>query len=342
MSITNIIAAMLVFGGLVFFHELGHFIVAKKNKVRVYEFAVGMGPSLYKKMYHDTKYSLNLIPMGGYVRMSPLEDEEETCPEEDFLNKKPLQKIAVALAGPAMNILLALLLFILWAGILGTPVNRINEVMDGYPAQAAGLKSGDTIVEVNSVEVGSWQEVITQISKSETGTPIEFKVISKGEEQEKILLIEPIEKDGRVLIGITPAVTRNFSKAVSNGFELTWRVSGEMLLFVKKLFSGRAGTQELSGPIGIVRIVSDSAKEGAAELLFVAGVISLNLAIINLLPIPALDGSRIIFSLVELLRRGKRIPVEWENRINMAGFVFLMGLMIFLTYKDAMRLMIRS
>lgn len=115
-----------------------------------------------------------------------------------------------------------------------------------------------------------------------------------------------------------------------------------MLLFVKKLFSGRAGTQELSGPIGIVRIVSDSAKEGAAELLFVAGVISLNLAIINLLPIPALDGSRIIFSLVELLRRGKRIPVEWENRINMAGFVFLMGLMIFLTYKDAMRLMIRS
>lgn len=342
MSITSIIAAVLVFGGLVFFHELGHFIIAKKNGVRVYEFAVGMGPSLYKKVYHETKYSLNLIPMGGYVRMSPLEDEEETCPEEDFLNKNPWQKIAVAIAGPMMNIFLAFLLFILWAGILGTPVNRINEVMDGYPAQIAGLRSGDTIVEVNSVKVGSWKEIVTQISRSEPATPIEFKVISKGEEQEKTLIVEPIEKDGRVLIGITPAVTRSLNKAVSNGFEVTWKVSREMLLFVRKIFLGRADTQELSGPIGIVRIVSDSAKEGAAELLFVAGVISLNLAIINLLPIPALDGSRIIFSLVELIRRGKKLPVEWENRINMAGFVFLMGLMIFLTYKDAMRLMIHS
>lgn len=341
MNIINIVTSLLVFGMLVFVHELGHFIVAKKNGVRVYEFAIGMGPALYKKEYEKTMYSVNLIPIGGYVRMSPLEDRgEELCsPEEDFLNKHPLQKIAVAVAGPAMNILFAVLLFSIVAGVsFGTMTNQVGELVEGYPAEKAGVQQGDTIVSVGDVEVSSWDEIIAELSKDKYAQGVTLGVVSKGEEVKKELHIVPLEEQGRYVVGFRPHVVRDAAHAIPNGLKMTWRISKEMLSFVQKLFTGKTNPDELSGPVGIIQVVSASAERGIVDVLFIAGVISLNLAILNLLPIPALDGSRIVFSLVELLRRGKKIPLEWENRINFAGFALLMGLMILLTYKDVLRM----
>lgn len=341
MNIINVLISLLVFGMLVFVHELGHFVIAKKNGVKVYEFAIGMGPALYKREYGKTLYSLNLIPIGGYVRMSPFEDKgEELCdPQEDFLNKSPLQKIAVAVAGPVMNILFAIILFTIVSGFsFGTMTNRVGELVEGYPAQKAGLKEGDTIVSVGSVEVSSWEEITSELSKEQYAQGVTLGVVSKGEEVKKELHVVPVEEQGRYVVGFRPYVVRDVANALPNGLKMTWRISTEMLSFVQKLFTGRTATDDLSGPVGIIQVVSASAERGVIDVLFIAGVISLNLAILNLLPIPALDGSRILFSIVELLRRGKKIPQEWENRINFAGFALLMGLMLLLTYKDVLRI----
>ncbi len=343
MDIPHILIALLIFGFLVFIHELGHFIVAKRNGVRVYEFAVGMGPSIFKKEHKDTLYTINIIPLGGYVRMSPFQDKGEVpcAPQDDFNNKTSMQKIAVAVAGPLMNVVFALFAFILFAGMIGVPTNKIAEVLPEYPGVVAGLHEGDEIISVNSVPTQSWEDVVNNILKIKKAEEVHLEVISEGEVSSHEIKIVPIEKDGRYMIGISPVRHHYVGRAVQEGFVMTWNIGKEMLTFVKQMFTGKANTDDLSGPVGIIQVVSDSARSGLEDVLYIAGIISLNLAILNLLPIPALDGSRILVCLIEILRRGKRIPLEWENRINLVGFAFLLGLMAFLTYKDIARIIVK-
>ena len=339
MEIFHTIIALLIFGFLVFIHELGHFIVAKKNHVRVYEFAIGMGPSLFKKTYHDTVYSINCIPMCGFVRMSPFEgDGEVPClPEEDFNNKKPKQKIAVALAGPVMNIIFAILSFCLFVGIVGYEENIVNQVLPNYPAYQAGISEGDSIVAVNGVTTNRWEDVTKEISKVEKDTIIVIDIVTDKQEKKTVDIV-PVLKDGRYMIGITPKIEHRFLPSVKRGFSMTLLIGTDMLLFLKQLITGRANTNDLSGPIGIIQAVSHTAKVGSEYLLYITGIISLNLGILNLLPIPALDGSRILISIIELLRKGKKLSLKWENRINIVGFAFLLGLMALVTYKDIVRI----
>ena len=343
MGIFHTIIALLIFGFLVFIHELGHFIVAKKNDVRVYEFAIGMGPSLFKKTYHDTIYSVKCIPMGGFVRMSPFEDDgEEACPpEEDFNNKRPIQKIAVALAGPVMNIIFAVIAFCLFIGIVGYEKNMVDQVLPNYPAYQSGISEGDTIVSVNGVATKEWEDIMKELSKVEKDSVVVIDILTE-EQEEKTVEMVPIFKEGRYMIGITPKIEHRLIPSVKRGFAMTLSIGTEMLVFLKQLFTGRADANDLAGPIGIIQVVSHTAKVGSEYLLYITGIISLNLGILNLLPIPALDGSRILISVIEILRRGKKLSLKWENRINLAGFAFLLGLMILVTYKDIVRIFFKG
>ncbi len=240
-----------------------------------------------------------------------------------------------------MNVVFALFAFILFAGMIGVPTNKIAEVLPEYPGVVAGLHEGDEIISVNSVPTQSWEDVVNNILKIKKAEEVHLEVISEGEVSSHEIKIVPIEKDGRYMIGISPVRHHYVGRAVQEGFVMTWNIGKEMLTFVKQMFTGKANTDDLSGPVGIIQVVSDSARSGLEDVLYIAGIISLNLAILNLLPIPALDGSRILVCLIEILRRGKRIPLEWENRINLVGFAFLLGLMAFLTYKDIARIIVK-
>lgn len=330
MGITTIIWAIIVFCILIFVHELGHFSVAKAVGIKVHEFALGMGPQIFSFKKGETQYSLRAFPIGGYVKMEG--EDEESNDERGFNNKPGWAKAFVIISGSAMNYFLAVIILIAILFSTGFQSTTIQETVQGAPAMQAGILAGDTIIAVNGEETGTWNEIVTAISNTD-GQNIAFKVDRNGTILSITSAVTKEEGTGRTIVGIIPTREKDALNSIKYGFFSTFDISYQMVAYLGKLVTGQGSVNDLVGPVGIVSVVGDYAKMGFIYLAQLTALISLNLAIINMLPLPALDGGRLLFMVIEAVTR-KKISDEIQGKIHFVGFMLLIFLMIVVTFKD--------
>jgi regulator of sigma E protease len=341
----TLLISLIVFGIIIFVHEFGHFGVAKLTGVRVEEFSLGMGPPLFKHKKGETLYSLRVLPLGGFCKMTGEMDEEEepSLDPQNFNNKPWGARSAIIAAGSAMNFLLGALIFVLMFSIVGLPTdytNQIGEVIPEGVAAKAGLLTGDEIIKINGQTINSWQEITTIIH---SGNGQALNLLVKRDEQ--LLRVEVVPEfdveNGVYLIGIMPQEPilerMPLLAGISQGFGQTYEITREMIRQLFLLITGQVSTDGVAGPVGIIKIIGESARLGWINVAYLTAIISINLGLINLLPIPALDGGRLFFLIIEALRGGKKIEPEKENFVHFLGFALLMLLMVFITYQDIIR-----
>ncbi len=352
----TIISFIVVISILVFFHELGHFLVARACDVYVKDFSIGMGPVLFQFKGKETTYSLRALPIGGAVQMlgedgvdKELEDEQakseqvhlESDNPRSFINKPAWQRLLIIAAGPIMNFVLAIVLFFMIFLSQGFPTeqNIVGEVINQTPAYSAGLMADDKIVVINQNEINSWQDIIAAIKKAD-GQPLELEIERETTDQRQVINLQPMldKETGRYIIGIRPKMAMSFGKSFYYAVIKTWQSSRTVLEFIPKLIVGEVSRDNLAGPIGIAKISGEAARQGPLIFMALMAIISVNLGIMNLLPIPALDGGRILLILLEIIFR-KKIPAFIEEKIHLIGFALLMLLMVYVVYNDIVKLL---
>lgn len=327
-----IIYAILIFCLLIFVHELGHFISAKAVGIKVNEFALGMGPQIFHFRKGDTEYSLRALPIGGYCKMEG--EDEDSSDASAFNNKSFPAKALVVVAGSVMNLLLAILILSAAYFSYGMPTSTIGELTPGLPAVQAGLQPGDIIIQIEDNKVKEWTDITDTIANSSEKT---LTVIADRNGEQLTFKIDVTKaEDGRRIIGISPMLTKNPIKALTYGTGSTFDMGGKMIEIIGQLIIGEVSTKNLTGPVGIVYMVGDSAKLGIIYLAQLTALISLNLAIVNMLPFPALDGGRLLFLIIRLFT-GRTISDETEGKIHFIGLMLLFGLMIYITVQDVGR-----
>lgn len=333
----TIIVALILFSIIIFIHELGHFLFAKLSGVKVHEFAIGMGPKIFS-IKRDTEYSLRLLPLGGFVSMEG-EDESSNDPDS-FGNKSLPARLSTILAGPIFNLILAVIVLIPVFMSLGVPSKEaiVGELTKSGPAQTVGIETGDKILKINGKKVGSWEQTVNTVHGSE-GKDLNIELERDGVTKE--VKVTPEKKQGTYLIGMSPKMEKNIFRSITYSFETTVNMTKQMFTFLGQLVTGTVPggvANSVAGPVGVIGMVSDAAKTGIVNLLYLASIISLNLGILNLLPIPALDGWRVLMLIIEGIRGGKKFDPNKEGFVNLVGFGALMLFMIFITYKDILRL----
>ena len=332
----TIVYAILIFCFLIFVHEFGHFIVAKACGVKVNEFAIGMGPAIFKKQKGETLYAVRVFPIGGYCAM---EGEDEDSDEPGAFNNQPAwQRACVLAAGSFMNLLTCVVLLIIIAFCVGQTTTTIDEVAPDSPAMKAGIVSGDEIVAVDGQEIDKWDDLIQAVGYSKNETA-EITVLRDGKEETLTAELEYDKDAGRNMIGITPVMAKNPVRAISDGVKNTGKMTVMMYDTLRQLLTGDVSVSELSGPVGIVYATNQAAKSGVLYVIYLAALLSLNLAIINMLPFPALDGGRLLFLVIRLFT-GKRVSDETEGKIHFIGICLLFALMIYVTFNDVLRFII--
>ncbi len=342
-TLLTILAAVIIFGIIIFVHELGHFLTARMFGVTVNEFAIGMGPTIFKKQGKNTLYSVRAVPMGGFCAMEG-EDEESDNPGA-FNNKRPWQRIIVLAAGAGMNILLGFIVVTLIVvssaaasgGITSTTIASVEAESDA----ARFLQPGDKIVGINGTAVHIKRDISFELGTYQGSGECELKYKRDGKVYTDIFTPMQAElEDGSpyYLVGFTVETNPvNLLTVLHEGFfQTVWMVK---LVFVSlgMLLTGGASVSDLSGPVGVVSAMSTVAKTGLMDFLFFAGFLAVNIGVMNLLPLPALDGGRIIFVLWEIIFR-KPIPRDKEGYVHFIGFILLIGLMIFATWNDIVRI----
>ncbi len=326
-----ILIAILVLGLLILVHELGHFCVGRWCGIKVLEFSIGFGPKLLHWGKGETEYSLRLIPLGGFCRFLG-EDEDGEREAGSMLAATVWQRMATLLAGPVCNLLLAVVLASAFMWINGTYVPQVVQIESYSKAADAGLQAGDIIREVNGRDILSYMEI--QQALAEGGDPVELTV-SRGEER-LTLSIPRVELDGNQILGITyQGVPERFSFVNATRFGCRWlgMVTRSIFGALGDLFTGQAEQGSVVGPVGTISIIAQQVQTGWLNMLLLIAMLSLNLGILNLLPVPALDGGRLIFLQYELVR-GKPFPPEKEGVVHLIGMVILFSLMILLTFSD--------
>lgn len=331
----NLILFAIVISVVVFIHELGHFSVAKMCGVKVNEFAVGMGPALFSKRVGDTKYAIRAIPLGGFVSMEG--ENEESDDEGSFMKQKPLSRLMILLAGIFNNFVLGWVLIFIYLLMTGVATNVIDIPMSGYPAESAGLLMGDEIIEIDGKPIQTWSDVLNLIASDEDGI-VHMKVLREGSDKpvSAELHTRIDEASGRKIVGLRPLPVKDVSKVTGETFTVFFGIFTGIFELLRNIF--RPGVaSDLVGPIGLFQVVGDVGQRGISDLLFLTGYISVNIGIVNLLPIPAFDGGRAIMVLVEMLI-GKRLNAKLESALITSGFVFILFLIVLTFYNDIMRL----
>lgn len=317
-------------------HEFGHFAAAKISGIKVNEFSIGMGPKIYQKLGKETKYSIRAFPIGGFCAMEG-EDENSDNPRA-FNNSTMPRKIFVLSSGALMNIIVAIILMIITVQIVGMPTNTVGSVKENSPAKIAGIKTGDKIISIDDVRVNSWDDIIKTMdkkSKEAINIGVERNGINKSFE------VIPELKDERMIIGITSKPGHNIFKSISYGTVATWKINKAMYQGLYQMITGKVNIKKnVAGPIGIITLVGESSRQGILSFIYLAVIISINLAVINMLPFPALDGGRVIFTIIRRIT-GNAISDEFEGKIHLAGFILLIILLIFVTWNDIIRFLAR-
>jgi len=328
-----IILAILAFGVLIIVHELGHFALAKLNGVRVEEFSIGMGPKILSKQGKETRYSLSLFPIGGYVKMMGEEGEVED--ERSFSAKSPLRRISIIIAGVFMNYVLAIVIFTAMTYNFGYRPTIAGDIEKASPAYEAGMMKGDNIIRIANSKVFSFDDIITDIYLSK-GETINFLVERNGEKKE-IAITPKINDEGQYKIGMgfpekieKPSMGTSFKQSLNQTASLV----SQTFKGLKMIFTGKANLKtDVGGPLTIVKMSAETAKAGIWNLIYFVGFLSVNLAVFNLLPFPALDGGWCVILLIELITR-RKVPDKVVGVLNYIGFAALIGLMIVVTIKD--------
>lgn len=333
------IASVVIFGLLIFFHELGHYLVAKRVGIGVMEFAIGFGPKLAGFQSGETAYSLRVFPLGGFVRLVG-EDPEEREEEGSFQQQSVWKRCAVIAAGPLMNFILSILLFsMIYFAYLGVPVagtTQVGEVLQGGRAQDVGLMTGDRITAIAGETVEDWNQLVA-IIHAHPEQEIEINYERNGEPRSVRVtpMREPTTGEGRIGIQQQTRLYA-FFPSIRLGISHTFMFLRFISTSIYQMITGRVAP-DVVGPVGIIQIVGEVARTGVVNLLSLAAIISLNLGFLNLLPIPALDGSRLMFLVIEGLR-GRPVDPHKESFVHFVGFTVLILLMILIAYRDLARL----
>lgn len=328
--IKTIIIALLMFLFLVFIHELGHFLAAKISGIKVNEFAIGMGPTIVKKQKGETLYSLKILPIGGYCAMEG--EEEHSDSERSFSNAHPLKKIFTVAAGPFMNFLVSIILYFVVIYSLGSvPTNVVEKFTDNSPAQIAGLLPKDIIISIDGNKCDNLYDIRKNLDKS-TNDTVNVRVLRESETKDFKVKLQ--KENGSKYLGFIPEQKRiHFFESIKYAFLEFSKMFGLIKNVLISLLTGKIVLSNLSGPVGVVKELGNQAKLGVLNLLNFLAYISLNLGFFNLLPIPALDGSKILTSLYELVFR-KKVNQKLEMTITAIGFFLLLGLIFVITLKD--------
>jgi regulator of sigma E protease len=350
---TTIIATVVVLGILIFVHELGHFLVAKWSGVRVLRFSLGFGPRIFSVIRGGTEYCISAVPLGGYVKMLGEDTEEDVAAEDrdrSFAVQSVWKRIGIVLAGPFSNLLFAILIFTLVYAFAGIPQlsTTIGTVNPNSPAARAGLQPGDQVLSINGQEVTEWDEVSSKIQ--ELGDkPLQLRIQS-GEVVRVVEVIPEVQEVNNIfgepvkrpVIGVTASGDlhiREVNPLLAGYYSLvqTWNLSKLFLLTVVKLIERVVPLETLGGPLLIAQMTGQQAQEGLLNLVYFTALISINLGILNLLPIPVLDGGHLFFFFIEAIL-GRPIGMKKIEMAQRIGMVFLIILMVFVFYNDIMRL----
>ena len=338
--VTTVLAAIFVFGLLVFVHELGHFITAKMVGMRVDEFALGFGPKLLSWRSGETLYSLRIIPLGGFNKIAGMDPEEEQD-ERSFSAKPVWARMLVIIAGSAMNLLLPVFLFLLVfvsAGV-DNPSEEplIGKIFPDKPAAVAGLLTGDRVLAVNAEPIDSWRQFVS-IIQAHAPEPLNIQIERDGVLQQVQVQPEYDERAKRGIIGVMPYLEHyqpSPAECVVLAVKQSWLVTSSMVVGIVEMLTGRAAA-DVAGPIGVAQMAGQVAQQGFLPLLQFAAFLSINLGLINLLPVPVLDGGHVITLLIEGIRR-KPLSPKVLQFVQMVGFALLMLLMLVATFKDVTR-----
>ena len=332
----TIVYAIIIFCLLITAHEFGHLMAAKSVGIKVNEFAIGMGPKIFGFKRGETAYSIRLLPIGGYCAMEG-EDEDSDDPRA-FNNKKFGAKALVVVAGSIMNAVLCVVILSSVVFYIGEPTTTLKDVTKDGPAAEAGIKAGDTITAINGEKVSTWEDIGTAIGAA-GGDDVDITVTHEDGTSETVTSATVKGEDGNPKIGVETKMERSpglVFTSVKRGVMATGSMAKMMYETVGQLLTGGASVDDLTGPVGIVKAVGDSAKSGFINVAYLTALISLNLAIINMLPFPALDGGRLLFLIIRKFT-GKKISDSVEGKIHFVGIMLLFALMIYITVIDVNR-----
>lgn len=327
--------ALFIFLLVIVFHEFGHFIVAKLLDVRVNEFSIGMGPLIAKKQMPETQYSLRALPIGGYVSM---EGEDEASDDPRSFSRTPVWKrLLIIVAGALMNFVLAFLVLLVVFGIRGKEMPVIGAFTEHSALEEAGFRLGDRILSIGGDPVSDWQDLLDRVAQLPPDIPVEVEARRGTETFSASVIPFEDEASSRVLLGIIPATEKDAGYTIQNAVASIGFMMGSMIEFFASLFRGAVGLQDVSGPVGIIGAIGQASAGGVYPVLMLLAFISVNVGFVNLLPIPALDGGKIFFLLIEAIR-GKPLPAEKEGIVHLIGFALLMLLILVVTFQDVLRL----
>jgi regulator of sigma E protease len=348
----SLISVIVLLGVLIFVHELGHFLAARVGGVGVLKFSLGFGPKIFGKKIGETEYALSWIPLGGFVKLLGESDSETLKPEDEkrsFQKQPTWKKILIILAGPFFNFVLAVLIFII-VFMYGVPnlTTVIGEIQKGSAAHEAGIETGDKIIKLGGHNVTYWEEIRPIIADSK-GKELEI-VVERKSQNENIVLKPKLSKSKDIfgdeistyLIGVSPAGNvvverKNPIDALLASFQKTWEISKLTVIAVVKMIEGTISPRTLGGPIFIAQVAGAQVKEGIIPFILFMALLSINLGVINLFPIPVLDGGHIMFYTIELITR-REISVKIKETSQQIGFVLLIMLMIFVIMIDIERM----
>jgi regulator of sigma E protease len=345
-----IVSALIGLGILIIIHELGHFLFAKKTGVGVLTFSVGFGPRLWAKKIGETEYALSVFPLGGYVKMvgeDPGDEIQEVDVQRSFSHQGLAKRVAIVAAGPVFNLLLAVVIFIWIFMSYGVPVltTRVGGVEPDSPAARAGITKGDRIVGVDGQAVKKWEELSGRIKESQ-GRALNVRI--QRDDRELEITVQPARREGRNIfgekqegwaIGIASELTIEKSKpglAVGQAFYKTGEYSVLTLVALLKMVKGEVSPKNLGGPLLIAQMAGQQAREGLGSFLFFVAILSVNLGVLNLLPIPVLDGGHLLFFLLEWML-GRPVELRHRERAQQVGVFILILVMIYAFYNDIAR-----
>lgn len=335
------IIAILIFSAVILFHELGHFLLAKKSGIRVNEFCLGLGPTLFGVTKGETKYSIKLFPFGGACMMEG--EDEESQDDRAFGKKSVWARISVVVAGPVFNFILAFFLAFILISCMGVDIPSILGVSKGSAAQEAGMREGDVIVKMNGKNIHFYREV-SMYTFFHPGESLDITYERDGERFTSEVKPRYDEESGRYLIGIINNYERKKGNVLSNlkysAYEVKYWI-WSTLQSLKLLVTGKVSVNEMSGPVGIVKGIGDvydASRDDGMFYIFVnmlnfAILLTANLGVMNLIPLPALDGGRLVFLILEAVRK-KKVDPDKEGMVHFVGIVLLMGLMVLVMFND--------
>ena len=336
----NIIAAIIVLGIIIFIHELGHFLTAKFFKMPVSEFAIGMGPQVYSYDTINTTYSFRAIPIGGFVNIEGMEVDSEV--EDGFNSKPPLARFVVLFAGVFMNFLLAFSIIFIMLNISGKAIQNKEPVIGTVLAESKGSKvifPKDRIIKIDGQNVKEWSDIGRILQGVSSEEPVAVELDREGKIHNISLELTHDTESDRYIVGILPEYhieKFTISEAAKASLLSFKRIFTDTLDGLKMIISGKVKSEEISGPIGIIKVVGDASREGIGILVWLTALLSVNVGILNLLPLPALDGGRIIFVILELI--GIKVDKKFEERVHTGGMIILFAFIMYISANDIFNL----